>query len=74
MVCVSELERSGNRLPRKTREERAYRLVLASGAFGTIAVVTFVLALVGVMGLGPPLIAAIIAGVCFLLFRRTVSG
>jgi hypothetical protein len=74
MVAVSDLERSGNRLPRKTREERAYRLVMASGVFGTIAVVTFVLALVGVMSLGLPVIAAIIAGVCFLLFRRTVSG
>jgi hypothetical protein len=73
MGAVGELDRSGNRLPRRTREERAYRLVLASGAFGTIAVVTFVLALVGVMSLGPPILAAIIAGICFLLFRRTVS-
>jgi len=38
-----------------------------------IAVVGFVLALVGVMGLGVPFIAAIVAMVCGLLFRRTVS-
>jgi hypothetical protein len=74
MNAVSDLERSRSRLPRRTREERAYRLVVAGGAFGALAVVGFVLAVVGVISLGPPLIAAIVAAVCFLLFRRTVSG
>jgi hypothetical protein len=36
-------------------------------------VVTFVLALVDVMGFGIPFIAAIVALVCGLLFRRTVA-
>jgi len=38
-----------------------------------IAVVGFVLAAVGVMGFGIPFIAAIVAVVCALLFRRTVG-
>jgi hypothetical protein len=71
---VSDLERSPSRMPRKTREERAYRLVLAGGTFGVLAVVGFVLAIAGVISLGPPFIAALVAAVCFLLFRRSVSG
>jgi hypothetical protein len=71
---VSELDRRGDYTPRKTREERAYRLTLVGGAAGLVAVVGFVLAIVGVISLGPPFIAAIVAAVCYLLFRRTVSG
>jgi hypothetical protein len=47
--------------------------VLAGGVAGAVAVVGFILAAVGVMGFGIPFIAAIIAVVCALLFRRTVS-
>jgi hypothetical protein len=47
--------------------------VLVGGTAGAIAVVTFVLAIFGVMGFGIPFIAAIVALVCGLLFRRTVS-
>jgi hypothetical protein len=59
--------------PRRKREERAYRLVLAGGAAAAIAVVTFVLAIVGIMGFGVPVLAAIVAVLCGWLFRRTVS-
>ena len=38
-----------------------------------IAVVGIILAAVGVFGFGVPFIAAIVAIVCGLLFRRTVS-
>lgn len=38
-----------------------------------VAVVGFVLAAVGVLGFGIPFIAAIVAIVCGVLFRRTVS-
>jgi hypothetical protein len=38
-----------------------------------IAVVGIVLAAVGVMGFGVPFLAAIVALVCALLFRRTVG-
>lgn len=65
--------RPGRTPSRRQREDRAYRLVLAGGAAATIAVVTFVLALVGVMGFGVPVIAALVAVLCGWLFRRTVS-
>jgi hypothetical protein len=70
---VSDLERSGSRLPRRTREQRAFRLVVASGVLGSVAVVGFALAIFGVIGFGWPFIAAILAVICAFLFRRTVS-
>ena len=69
---MSDITPSPNRSPRRTREDRAYKLVLAGGTAATIAVVTFVLALVGVMGFGIPVLAALVAIVCGWLFRRTV--
>ncbi|MFN2616927.1 MAG: hypothetical protein ABR581_07350 [Thermoleophilaceae bacterium] len=71
---MSDLQRSGPRLPRSQRERRAYRLVVATGVFGAIAVVGFVLAIAGVIGAGIPFIAAVVAVVTGLLFRRTVRG
>jgi hypothetical protein len=64
---------SGGPPSRRGRERRAYQLVLAGSAAGTVAVVGFVLALVDVIGFGIPFIAAIVAVVCALLLRRTVG-
>ena len=63
----------GDYTPRRTREQRAYRMVVASGAAGTVAVVTFVLAILGIGSFAIPVIAAIVAAVCFFVFRRIVS-
>ena len=65
--------RPGGRLSRRDREQRAYLLVVVGGGAGLVAAVGFVLALIGVVGLGLPLLAAIVAVVCLLLFRRTVG-
>ena len=61
-------------MPRRQREDRAYKLVVATAGFGAISVVTFVLAIFGVMGFGFPILAAIVAVICLIFFRRTVSG
>ncbi len=72
---MSNLEpRSGRRVSRKARENRAYQLVVAGGVFGAIAAIGIVLAVVGVVGAGLPLLSAVIAVVCFVLFRRTVGA
>ena len=71
---MSDLQRSPSHLPRRKRQQRAYRLVLAGGTLGVIAVVGIVLAIAGVIGGGIPLLAAILAVVCLVLFRRTVSS
>ena len=71
---MADLERrSGTRLSRRQREQRAFRLIQVGGAAGAVAVVTGTLALVGVIGFGVPLLAVVIAVICALLFRRTVS-
>jgi putative flippase GtrA len=60
-------------MSRSSREQRAYRLVVVGGGAGVVAVVTFVLAIAGVLGFGVPVIAAIVAAICLWLFRRVVS-
>lgn len=64
---------SGGPPSRRGRERRAYQLVLVGSTAGVIAVVGLVLAAVGVLGFGLPFLAAIVAVVCAVLFRRTVS-
>ncbi len=66
--------RGGARLSRRTREQRAYRLALAGGGAGVVAVAGVVLAIAGVVGFGIPVLAGIVAAICAFLFRRTVSG
>ena len=65
--------RSGGPPSRRSREQRAYRLVLAGGGAGAVAVVGAVLAIVGVIGWAIPILAVIVAVICALLFRRAVS-
>jgi hypothetical protein len=65
--------RPGGPPSRRSREQRAYRLAVTGGVAGAVAVVGAVLAIAGVLGWGLPLIAVVVAAVCFFLFRRTVS-
>lgn len=72
---MADLERrSGSRMTRRQREQRAYQLVLAGGGAGAVTVVTAVLAAVGLLSFSVPVLAAVVALICFVLFRRTVSG
>jgi hypothetical protein len=70
---VSNLERRRGHTPRRVREERAYRLVLAGGTAGAVGVVTLVLAVVGVIGASLPIIAFIIAALCIYGFLRSTG-
>ena len=72
---MTDLSPRPSRTPsRRTREDRAYKLVLAGGTATVVAVVTFVLAVVGVLGgYGIPILAALVAVLCGWMFRRTVS-
>jgi hypothetical protein len=59
---------------RRGREQRAYRLVVTGGVAAAVAVVGAVLAVVGVFGWAVPLLAAVIAVICVVLFRRAIPG
>jgi fatty acid desaturase len=72
---MSDIERrSSSHLSRRHREQRAYRLVLATSVFGLIAVVGIVLAIAGVVGGGIPFMAAVLAVLFGLWLRRTLAG
>jgi hypothetical protein len=71
---VADLQKRGSYTPRRSREQRAYRLVVTGGVAGAIGVVTLVLAVVGVMGATIPVIALVIAVICAVMFRRMVAG
>jgi putative flippase GtrA len=71
---MTDLSPRPSRTPsRRSREDRAYKLVLAGGTAAVVAVVTFVLAIVGILGFGIPVLAALIAVVCGWMFRQTVG-
>ncbi|HEY3189592.1 MAG TPA: hypothetical protein VGJ70_19040 [Solirubrobacteraceae bacterium] len=65
--------RSGRSPSRRDRERRAYRLVQVGGIAAVLAVIGFVLAVVGVIGFFEPVILAVVAVVCAILFRRAVG-
>jgi putative flippase GtrA len=67
------ISRRPNRSPRRAREQRAYRLTVVGGTAALVAVVGLVLAVVGVVSGTVPVLAAIVAAICWFLFQRTVS-
>ena len=70
---MSDLERrSGSRMTRKQREDRAYKLVLATGTFGLIGAAGILLAIFTSFSAFWPVVALIIAAICFTILRRTV--
>jgi putative flippase GtrA len=70
---MANLEKRGNYTPRRTREQRAYRLVLVGGTAGVVGVAGVVLAVAGVIGAALPIIALIIAALCAFGFMAAVG-
>jgi hypothetical protein len=66
---VTNLEKRRGYTPRRVREQRAYRLVVAGGIAGTVSVVGIVLALAGVITWGLPIVALILTAICVAMFR-----
>ncbi len=65
---MADLDKRGSYVPRRTREKRAYQLVLGGSGLAVAAVVLFV---IGSGGLG--FLALILAALCGFLFWRTVN-
>ncbi len=74
LTYVADLQKRGSYTPRRAREQRAYRLIVAGGVAGTVGVVGLVLAVAGVIGAGLPIIALIVAALCAVGFARTVGS
>jgi putative flippase GtrA len=64
---------SGGPPSRRSREQRAYRLVQVGGVATVVAVVGLVLSIAGVLGSGLWIAAAVVAVLCAILFRSTVK-
>jgi hypothetical protein len=71
---MADLERRGSYTPRRVREQRAYRMVVAGSVAGVVGVVGLVLAVVGVIGATLPIVALIVAALCVVGFRRAVGS
>jgi hypothetical protein len=71
---VSNIQKRGSYTPKRVREQRAYRLVVAGGVAGAVGVIGIVLAVVGAIGATLPILALIVAVICAVLFQRTVGG
>ena len=71
---MSDIERrsTGSRPSRRQREQRAYRLVLATGTFTTLFVAALVLSILGVLGGGWAVLLAVLAVLCGVLLRQTL--
>ena len=70
---MSDLERrSGSRPTRRAREQRAYNLVLVGGGAAVVFVAGTILAILTAFPGWIAVVAAIVAVLCFVMFRRTV--
>jgi hypothetical protein len=70
---MSDLDRrSGSRMSRQRREQRAYQLVLATGGFTVLFAAAVVLSIVGIVGGGWAVLFAILAVLSGLWLRRTL--
>jgi hypothetical protein len=70
---MSNLDRRRGYVPRRVREQRAYRLVQVGGAAGLVGVVSLVLAIVGAISFTLPVLALILTAICFVMFQRTTG-
>ena len=60
----------GSGMSRRQKEQRGYQLVMVGGGAGVVAVVGGLLAIFGVIGWGLPLIAVVVAVICWVFLRR----
>ena len=59
-------------LSRRQREKRAYTLTLVTGGAAVSAVVLFVIAIVTPLGMGPAVLALVIAAIAGFVLRSTL--
>ena len=71
---MGQLQKRGSYTPRRAREQRAYRLVVAGSVAGVVGIVTLVLAIAGLVSGAIPTISLIVGALCIWGFIRTVSS
>ena len=71
---MANIQKRGNYTPRRQRERRAYQLAVGGTTAGVVGAGGLVLAVVGIVSFGLPIVALIIAALCYVGFQRAVSG
>jgi hypothetical protein len=71
---MANIQKRGSYTPRRQRERRAYQLAVGGTTAGVAGGVGLVLAVVGVVSYGLPIILLIVAALCYVGFQRSVSG
>lgn len=71
---MSHPARRPSRLSRRAREQRAYRLTLATGGGAVATIAAAALWIAGVTGFGLVLLLAVATAVAGLLLRRSLGG
>lgn len=67
---MANLQKRGDHTPRRAREQRAFRLVQAGAVTGGAGVVTLVLAIAGVVGIGIPILLLLLTAVVAWRFMQ----
>ena len=70
---MSDIAKRPNRTPRRTREKRALQLITVGGIAATVAVVGFLLAVITSFPDIVWVLAAVVAGLCFVLFKSNLK-
>ena len=71
---MSDLQpRGSSGLDRRSRADRAYKLVLATSGLTIVSIVLFVLAVFGVGVAGYAVVAAVLAAASGFMLRRTLN-
>jgi hypothetical protein len=71
---VADLQKRGGYTPRRTREQRAFRLVQVGGVTGVAGAIALVLAFAGAIGYGLPIVLLIVCAVCVAMFRSATAS
>jgi len=70
---MADIQRRGGYTPRRQREQRAYRLVVAGGITGVAGVVGLVLAIAGAISAFWPIVLLIVCALSVVGFRRATG-
>jgi hypothetical protein len=69
-ASMADIEKRRGYVPRRAWEQQAYRTVLYGSATGVAGVVTLALSIVGLMGVGIPIVLFILTAVFVFRFMR----
>jgi hypothetical protein len=70
---MSDIAKRPSRTPRRVREKRANQLIAVGGGAALVAVVGFLLAVITSFPNIVWILAAIVAGLCFVMFKRNLK-